>query len=250
MVTFPEHRFATQLALLLGQHRPPPRQRLLLVSHNPDKLLTGCAVGTQEWLLDLLAERAVRWGPADESQGQLAAGAPAAAAAVGGEGQAAARAAAPAADVGEGRRAAATILSPHIQLLTLAPCVADFTAAMLEAWATARQPSGRGWQPRAEVPWIAPLMPWDARPGRQGGDAAAWQQPRHLCIQVGAPLRPAALHPVLWVWSGLASWPALVPHPPQRSDGLPWKFERGAALVPGALTAPATGVSACFSWCL
>ncbi len=149
LATFPEPKFAgTQAALLQGKHAPPPHQRLLLVSHNPGHLLSGCTTAAQPWLRDLLAA-------------QVAAGEP-------------------------------PNHAPRLQLLTLAPCVSNFTAAMLAGWAAERQlsstghggssgagdsSSGGSMTLRAEVPWMAPLVPWQ---GRRAGKA------RHLCIQVGA----------------------------------------------------------------
>ncbi len=216
LVTFPEHRFATQLSLLLGQHRPPPHQRLLLVTHNPDRMLCGCEVGPQEWLLDLLAEQVVHWGPA-------AGGGAATGAAPG----------APAAGRGEGPPAAgaAAVLSPSIQFLTLAPCASDFTAAMLETWAAARRAGsiggsggggGGGQQPRAVVPWLAPLMPWSRSAGGLGHAAATPDTLQHLCIQVGreplrravAPRRAAPAAWVMWMPNITGSLPASLVHAP------------------------------------
>ncbi|KAL4425034.1 hypothetical protein ABPG77_001812 [Micractinium sp. CCAP 211/92] len=146
LATFPEPKFAgTQAALLQGKHAPPPHQRLLLVSHNPGHLLSGCTTAAQPWLRDLLAA-------------QVAAGEP-------------------------------PNHAPRLQLLTLAPCVSNFTAAMLAGWAAERQlsstghggssgagdsSSGGSMTLRVEVPWMAPLVPWQ---GRRAGKA------RHLCIQ-------------------------------------------------------------------
>ncbi|KAL4422298.1 hypothetical protein ABPG75_008495 [Micractinium tetrahymenae] len=184
MVTFPEHRFMTQLSLLLGQHRPPPHQRLLLVTHNPGRLLDSCTVGSQEWLLDLLAEQAAEWGTAGGKAAGGAAGDAAGAAAAANGAQ---RAAGP-----------ATASSPRMQLLTLAPCVSNFTAAMLETWAAAWQTSSSSGggvggsslssstgssRPRAEVPWIAPLVPWAPHAVDWGREVATPERLQHLCIQ-------------------------------------------------------------------
>ncbi|KAL4422296.1 hypothetical protein ABPG75_008493 [Micractinium tetrahymenae] len=164
MVTFPEPDFTTQAQLLRSRHSLLPHQRLLLVTHNQHRLLSGCTAATHPWLLDVLAEQAVEWAPHLEQHQQH----------------------------GQQQKQ-----PPRIQLLALAPCVSTFTSAMLAAWAAGRnklqgKPSSAsgssvGPLPRAEVPWIAPLVPWAPKAAgttsSHGSKGVPAGRARHICIQ-------------------------------------------------------------------
>lgn len=101
---------------------------------------------------------------------------------------------------------------PPVQLLSLAPIGATYTKALLRSWLSDMQrwmPGLAQVQPRLDVPWIAPLVPWapsDVRQGSSksveaggsstssGGDsidkaqAGYAGQLQHLCIQASAGL--------------------------------------------------------------
>jgi len=213
LVTFPQSRhlgFDVQRELLLGPRRPPA-PRFLLVTHNPDKLVDGCTAALTPGMQQLLLQQAVVWEPpADADAGAGAAGEAAGAAEPGAEGTVAAAAAA-AVEVAAGGQQQ---LPPRVQLLALAPRVAEYTSALLEAWAAGRH-SVAG-QPSAEVPWVAPLTPWEP-PGAaaaaghssslsggslSGGSLGAehgQQEPaQHLCIQVGVGWSGCLCGRMLW----------------------------------------------------
>lgn len=177
LVTYPEgpEELDRQARLLLSR---PPHQRILLTVHNPNWLLWNAGAVTLPLLLSqVLPHAGEPWGEAGAAGAQAAQ------------------------QQQEQRR------PQPVQLLSLAPCGSTYSKSFLESWVA----DMKGWEPevahiqaRLEVPWIAPLVPWEPsakRPSAGGGlgkgSEGAHSLPlKHLCIQVGL-----LMHVCLWgVW--------------------------------------------------
>lgn len=157
MVTYPEapDRLMAQMGLLAAAAKQP-RQRQLLVLHNPDHVL--------KWpmLSAAVVPHMVQHGGGSLTSGHEE---QEGASTQGQEGS------------GAAARGGHRLLPTRMQPGALAPFVASYSRSLLETYAEAR---GGAVDPAVHTPWLPPLVPAQAL---DGGVPPA--ELRHLCIQVG-----------------------------------------------------------------